>query len=122
MENREYGAGMGQGIGEPMGRMGEQAGRMGERAAEQAARVTDLASARAKSFVSSAREQAEQAAGYVQDAMQQTRDKVAEYTEGGLERVRDDVVSYTRQQPVNALLMAAGIGLLLGWLTSAGRR
>jgi ElaB/YqjD/DUF883 family membrane-anchored ribosome-binding protein len=95
---------------------------VGERVAEQAGRVTDLASARAKSLVSSAREQAEHAAGYVQDAVQQTRDKVAEYAEGGFERVRDDVVSYTRQQPVNALLVAAGIGLLLGWLTAAGRR
>jgi ElaB/YqjD/DUF883 family membrane-anchored ribosome-binding protein len=122
MESREYGAGMGQGMGESMGRMGEQAGRTAERVAEQAARVTDLAAARAKGFVSTAREQAEQAAGYVQDAVQQTRDKVAEYAEGGFERVRDDVVNYTRQQPVNALLMAAGIGLLLGWLTSAGRR
>jgi ElaB/YqjD/DUF883 family membrane-anchored ribosome-binding protein len=122
MESRDHVTGMGQGMSESMGRMGEQAGRMGERVAEQAGRVTDLASARAKGFVNSAREQAEQAAGYVQDAMQQTRDKVAEYAEGGLERVRDDVVTYTRQQPVNALLLAAGIGLLIGWLTSAGRR
>ena len=121
MENPDQVPGMGQGIGEPMGRMGEQ-GRMGERVAEQAGRVTDLAAARATSFVSSAREQAEQAAGYVQDAVQQTRDKVAQYTEGGFERVRDDVVSYTRQQPVNALLVAAGVGLIIGWLTAAGRR
>jgi ElaB/YqjD/DUF883 family membrane-anchored ribosome-binding protein len=118
MESREQLSGMRdshEGMGEPMGRMAD-------RAAEQAGRVTDLAAARAKSFVSSAREQAEQAAGYVQDAVQQTRDKVAEYAEGGFERVRDDVVQYTRQQPVSALLMAAGIGLLIGWITAAGGR
>lgn len=114
--------GMRETLGEQAGRMGEQAGRVGERVADQAGRVTDLAAARARGFVSSAREQAEQAAGYVQDAVQQTRDKVAQYTEGGYERIRDDVLSYTRQQPMNALLVAAGVGLILGWLTSLGRR
>jgi ElaB/YqjD/DUF883 family membrane-anchored ribosome-binding protein len=58
----------------------------------------------------------------VQDAVQQTRDKVAEYTEGGFDRVRDDVINYTRQQPMNALLVAAGVGLIIGWLTALGRR
>ena len=126
METRESGMREAPGMRDPMseqaGRVGEQVGRMGERAAEQAGRVTDLAAARARGFVSSAREQAEQAAGYVQDAVQQTRDKVAQYTEGGYERIRDDVLSYTRQQPMNALLVAAGVGLILGWLTSLGRR
>ncbi len=58
----------------------------------------------------------------MQDAVQQTRDKVAEYREGGFDRVREDVINYTRQQPLNALLVAAGVGLILGWLTSLGRR
>jgi len=102
--------------------MGEQAGRTAERVAEQAGRVTDLAAARGKGIMTSAREGAQQAADYVQDAVQQTRDKVAEYTEGGFDRVRDDVINYTRQQPMNALLVAAGVGLIIGWLTALGRR
>jgi ElaB/YqjD/DUF883 family membrane-anchored ribosome-binding protein len=121
--NREQGT---RGMGEQMGRMGdrmtEQVGRVGEQVAEQAGRVTDIAAARAKGIVTSAREGAQQAADYVQDAVQPIRDKMAQYTEGGFERVREDVVSYTRQQPINALLVAAGVGLIIGWLTSLGRR
>ncbi len=102
---------------------GEQQGREAAREmGEQAGRIADLASARARSFVSSAKEQAQQAADYVQEAVQQTRERVAEYTEGGFERFKTDALEYTRQQPMNALLIAAGIGLLIGWLTALGRR
>ncbi len=68
-----------------------------------------------KDYVDGARE-------YLGDAVQQARDKVAEYRDGGMEKVRHDVVGYTRQQPVTALCIAAGAGLVLGWLSSAGRR
>ena len=67
-----------------------------------------------KDYVEGARE-------YVGDAMQQAKDKVSEYREGGMDRVRHDVVVYTREQPMTALLIAAGAGLVLGWLSS-GRR
>jgi len=109
--NREQGT-RGMGMGEPVA----------EQAAEQAGRVTDIAAARARGIVTSAREGAQQAADYVQEAVQHTREKVAEYTEGGFDRIREDVVSYTRRQPVSALLVAAGVGLIIGWLTSLGRR
>ena len=49
----------------------------------------------------------ERAGVLVKDAVDKTREKVAEYT---------------RSQPVPALLMAAGVGLVLGMLLSAGRR
>jgi len=64
----------------------------------------------------------EQTRGYVQGAMEQTREKVAEYRDKGFEKVKDDIVTYTRQQPVTALLIAVGAGLMLGWLTSVGRK
>jgi ElaB/YqjD/DUF883 family membrane-anchored ribosome-binding protein len=54
--------------------------------------------------------------------MQQTREKVAEYREGGFDKIRDDAVAYTRRDPVSALLIAAGVGLVIGWLTALGRR
>jgi ElaB/YqjD/DUF883 family membrane-anchored ribosome-binding protein len=38
-----------------------------------------------------------------------------------MEKVRHDVVVYTREQPVTALLIAAGAGLVLGWLSAARR-
>ncbi len=47
---------------------------------------------------------------------------MAEYREGGVERVKQDMVHYTRREPMIALLIAAGAGLLLGWLTAVGRR
>jgi ElaB/YqjD/DUF883 family membrane-anchored ribosome-binding protein len=68
-----------------------------------------------KEYVESARE-------YVEDTVQQARDKMAEYREGGVEKVRHDLVGYTREQPMTALLLAAGAGLVLGWLSAAGRR
>ena len=62
------------------------------------------------------------ARGYVEGTVQQARGKMTEYREGGIEKVRHDVTGYTRAQPMTALLIAAGAGLLLGWLSVAGRR
>jgi ElaB/YqjD/DUF883 family membrane-anchored ribosome-binding protein len=64
----------------------------------------------------------EGARGYVEDTVQQARDKMTEYREGGMEKVRHDLVGYTREQQVTALLIAAAAGLVLGWLSAAGRR
>jgi ElaB/YqjD/DUF883 family membrane-anchored ribosome-binding protein len=64
----------------------------------------------------------ERAAGVVKDAVDKTREKVAEYREKGFDQVSQDVAEYTRSQPVPALLMAAGIGLVLGMLFGSGRR
>jgi ElaB/YqjD/DUF883 family membrane-anchored ribosome-binding protein len=47
------------------------------------------------------------------------RDRAAGYFENGRERVRkveEGVESYIQEKPVQALLMAAGVGMLLGWL------
>lgn len=72
--------------------------------------------------VTQTKEYVEGARGYVEDAVQQARDKMTEYREGGMEKVRRDVVGYTRDQPMAALLIAAGAGLVLGWLSAVGRR
>jgi ElaB/YqjD/DUF883 family membrane-anchored ribosome-binding protein len=80
----------------------------------------------AKEYVQGAVEQTKEyvegAREYVGDAVQQARDKMSEYREGGMEKVRHDVVGYTREQPMTALLIAAGAGLVLGWLSAASRR
>lgn len=86
--------------------------------------------AEAKEYVQGAvqqtKEYVEGAREYIGDAVQQARDKVTdkvtEYRDGGMEKVRHDVVGYTREQPMTALLIAAGAGLVLGWLSAAGRR
>ena len=82
--------------------------------------------AEAKEYVQGAVQQAKEyvegAREYIGDSVQQARDKVSEYRDGGVEKVRHDVMGYTREQPMTALLIAAGAGLLLGWLSAAGRR
>lgn len=88
----------------------------------QAGQATDWAQSEARNLTDRARESMEQASGYVRDAMERTREKVAEYRDSGVDKVKDDVINYTREQPVTALLIAAGAGLLIGWLTSMGRR
>jgi ElaB/YqjD/DUF883 family membrane-anchored ribosome-binding protein len=83
-----------------------------------------------KTYATEAREYAqgavEQTREYVEGAVQQARDKVtdkvAEYREGGFEKVKHDLAGYTREQPMTALLIATGAGLVLGWLSAIGRR
>jgi ElaB/YqjD/DUF883 family membrane-anchored ribosome-binding protein len=64
----------------------------------------------------------ERAGVLVKDAVDKTREKVAQYRDKGFEQVSKDVAEYTRSQPVPALLIAAGIGLVLGMLFGVGRR
>jgi len=73
--------------------------------------------ATAQGLTEKAREGVEQASEYMRTAMDRTREKVAEYREAGAEQVKRDLINYTREQPITALLIAAGAGLLIGWLT-----
>jgi ElaB/YqjD/DUF883 family membrane-anchored ribosome-binding protein len=79
-----------------------------------------------KGYASDAKDSVQDAARrtreYVEDTVDQARDKMADYTEGGFARVKDEVAEYTRNQPMTALLIAAGAGLAIGWLSSMGRR
>ena len=68
-----------------------------------------------KDYVEGARES-------IGSAVQQVRDKVTDYRDGGMDKVRGDLLGYTREQPMTALLIAVGAGLVLGWLSVAGRR
>jgi ElaB/YqjD/DUF883 family membrane-anchored ribosome-binding protein len=85
----------------------------------------DEAKQTAKNYASDAedsvRDTVQQTREYVEDMAQQARDKISEYSEGGLERVTEDVTAYTRAQPMAALLIAAGLGLLIGWISGASR-
>jgi ElaB/YqjD/DUF883 family membrane-anchored ribosome-binding protein len=64
----------------------------------------------------------ERAGGFVKDAIDKTREKVAEFRERGMEKVTQEVTEYTRSQPVPALLIAAGVGMVLGMLLTLSRR
>jgi ElaB/YqjD/DUF883 family membrane-anchored ribosome-binding protein len=64
----------------------------------------------------------ERAGGFVKDAVDKTREKVAEYRERGMEKVTKEMTEYARSQPVPALLIAAGVGMVLGMLLTLSRR
>jgi ElaB/YqjD/DUF883 family membrane-anchored ribosome-binding protein len=76
----------------------------------------------AREVVQSARQGLEQAGEYLNDTVSKTQQAVARYTDGGVDQVKQDVVEYTRKQPMTALLIATGAGLLLGMLMSVGSR
>jgi ElaB/YqjD/DUF883 family membrane-anchored ribosome-binding protein len=106
--------------------------------------IGEWGSSEARDVAGAARQRGQEAAEYVQDAVRQTRDyvegavqqtrdyvggamqaakdKTAEYREGGVERMKDDVLHYTREQPMTALLIAAGVGMIFGMLTALPRR
>jgi len=64
----------------------------------------------------------ERAGEAVKDVLGKARQKVAEYQSKGLDEVSAEVAEYTRSQPVPALLIAAGVGLLLGVLLGRSQR
>lgn len=87
----------------------------------------------ARGAVEGAREGLEQAGTYLNDTMQKTQQAlndtvqktqqaVARYRDGGVDQVKQDVVEYTKQQPMTALMIATGAGLLLGMLMAVGRK
>jgi ElaB/YqjD/DUF883 family membrane-anchored ribosome-binding protein len=64
----------------------------------------------------------ERAGAIVKDVAERARDTVASYREGGIAQVSDDILEYARRQPVTALLIATGVGLLIGMILGPGRR
>jgi ElaB/YqjD/DUF883 family membrane-anchored ribosome-binding protein len=70
---------------------------------------------------SSVRAGFERAGAVMKDVTAKAREKLAGYREGGLDQVSEDVVDYARRQPVTAILISAGVGLLIGMLLRPGR-
>ena len=64
----------------------------------------------------------DRAGARVKDAADKTRSTLAGYCEGGLEHVSEDIVKYVRSQPMTALLIATGVGVLVGMLLVLGRK
>ena len=62
------------------------------------------------------------AGAIVKDVAERARDTVASYREGGVAQVSDDILEYARRQPVTALLIATGVGLLVGMMLGPGRK
>ena len=55
-------------------------------------------------------------------AADKTRDTLADYLDGRVEQLSDDIVKYVRSQPMTALLIGAGVGLLVGMTLVLRRR
>jgi len=68
------------------------------------------------------REGIDSATNYVSKAAKSAQERMMEFRDGGLDKVKADVVGYTREQPINALLIAAGVGVLLGIISGLRRR
>lgn len=64
----------------------------------------------------------ERAGAIVKDVAERARDTVASYRQGGVGQVSDDILEYARRQPVTALLIATGVGVLVGMILGPGRR
>jgi len=63
------------------------------------------------------------AGALVKDAADKTRDTLAGYREGEVfAQVLDDIAEIVRRQPLTALLVATGVGLLVGMLLTKGRQ
>jgi ElaB/YqjD/DUF883 family membrane-anchored ribosome-binding protein len=70
----------------------------------------------------SVREGLDAVGNYVSDTVETAQRRMVEFRDHGFDRVKDDVVKYTKEQPTNALLVAAGLGLLLGIFAGLRRR
>src|SRR5262245_11914650 len=58
----------------------------------------------------------------ISDAATAVRRRIEEFREKGFEKATEEVVEYVRAQPLNAMLIAAGLGLLLGILSGVRAR
>jgi ElaB/YqjD/DUF883 family membrane-anchored ribosome-binding protein len=58
----------------------------------------------------------------ISEAASAVQRRIGEFREQGFEKVTEDVVQYLRAQPLNALLIAAGLGMVLGILSGMRRR
>lgn len=58
----------------------------------------------------------------VKDVIDKTRAKIDVYRQGGFQQASKDIGEYTRNQPLTALLIATGMGLIIGILLGSGRK
>jgi ElaB/YqjD/DUF883 family membrane-anchored ribosome-binding protein len=59
--------------------------------------------------------------GYAERAVRRARHTVTAHRDDRFEKMAQDIAKYTRERPMTALLIATGVGMMLGWLSAAGR-
>jgi ElaB/YqjD/DUF883 family membrane-anchored ribosome-binding protein len=62
------------------------------------------------------------AVGYVDKAKREVTQSLERIKGEGFDGLKQRALDYTRQQPLKALAMAAGAGILLAWVTNRGNR
>jgi ElaB/YqjD/DUF883 family membrane-anchored ribosome-binding protein len=87
-----------------------ESNRLGKRAAE------DIGSA-----VDAAGQKLDAAVDYLATTKQSAQRTLARVRQDGWKGTKARVMEYTRSEPVTALLIAVGAGLVLGWLTKRTR-
>jgi ElaB/YqjD/DUF883 family membrane-anchored ribosome-binding protein len=58
---------------------------------------------------------------YAESTAHNVRDRMDQFYRKDVRDLKDRGLAYTRSQPLSALLIAAGVGILLGWLSRRGR-
>src|SRR5262245_3658950 len=83
-----------------------EAERAGQKVGAQVGRLAETAGAKFDSAVD-----------YVDDAAHSVKQSFRAMTDEGWEGLKRKAVDYTRKEPLNALLLAIGTGILVGWAT-----
>lgn len=86
--------------------LGREAERAGQRIGSQVGR-----------FAESAGQKFDSAVDYMEDAAQSAKRSLQSMTDEGWEGMKRRALDYTRKEPLNALLLAIGAGVLVGWAT-----
>jgi ElaB/YqjD/DUF883 family membrane-anchored ribosome-binding protein len=79
--------------------------RFGKRAAEKIADVAEAAG-----------QKLDAAVDYVESTKQSAKQTLDQVRQDGWKGMKERILDYTRNEPFNALVVAAGTGLFVGWL------
>lgn len=89
---------------------GNETERFGKRAAEKIGSAAEVAG-----------QKLDAAVDYVESTKQSAKETLDQVRQDGWTGMKEKAMEYARTEPLNALLIAAGSGLLLGWLTKRAR-
>ena len=102
-------------LGRPTGQastsgFAREAERTGQRVGAQVGRLAETAGTKFDSAVD-----------YMGETAQSVKQSFQAMTDEGWEGMKRKAVDYTRKEPLNALLLAIGTGILVGWATRRAR-
>ena len=88
----------------------QKAERAGQRVGAQVGRLAETAGTKFDSAVD-----------YMEDTAKSVKQSFQAMTDEGWEGMKRKAVDYTRKEPMNALLLAIGTGIWVGWATRRAR-